>query len=581
MKRWMIGVLTAALLAACVIPGRMTETYAAERTFADADEDVVSYPVDGGWASFNTRTGTLTWWPKEAEGDVAVPDNFDGIPVKAIGEWAFYKHDKVTSVALPASVEAVEEGAFWGCTLLQAITGFDNVRSVGSSAFKDCGSLKTISTYDNIRSIGLHAFEGCDSLGNLIVPASSYNEPAVTENVSRQIYSDLIAGEGKYYSGKVTSYLYREGDFWWRVECSGVISIEKYTKDFAFVEGRTLETDLMKIWGGFFCGSKYNFILTGDYNYEENSKKPVITIDKYSKDWQKLQTLELNNGNTVEPFRSTAVRFAEYGKYLYIHTANRMYKAADGYNHQTNTLLQINEEKMKLMDSIDKAVSHSSGTVSHSFNQFILIDSKKNIITLDHGDASPRSIVLFKNGKKAGKKKFTSKKGTMLEIYKIPEYKGDEDFGYNMTGVSLGGLEETGSGYVTVYASDEKGGNAGEDSVKNIFLTYTPKSGFSENATKTKKLTSYGKNSTERVGTPQIVSEGPDGGYILWDIIKDGAVSGQIAYAHYDAAGNVSEAKTAEAFLSDCKPVWDNGEVVWYVTRNSVPEFYHLSENGM
>lgn len=54
-------------------------------------------------------------------------------------------------------------------------------------------------------------------------------------------------------------------------------------------------------------------------------------------------------------------------------------------------------------------------------------------------------------------------------------------------------LEETNSGYVTVYASDEKGGNAGEDSVKNIFLTYTPKSDFSEKATKTKKLTSYGK----------------------------------------------------------------------------------------
>ena len=246
-------------------------------------------------------------------------------------------------------------------------------------------------------------------------------------------------------------------------------------------------------------------------------------------------------------------------------------------------LLQINENKMKLTDRYDRMdKGYYAGLVSHCFNQFILIDSNKNIITLNHRDKGPRSICLFKNAKKAGKKKFlTYNKGTMLEIYRIPKYKGEEEFGYNMTGTSLGGFEETKDGYAAAYATDGKGGNAEYEGTKNVFFTFTPKSQFTENATKTRKLTSYAENSAESAGTPQMVSTGKDGGYILWEIIKDGEISGQIAWASYDAQGNVSDVNLADGYLSDCKPIFADGEVLWYATRNSAPVVYHLTEKGI
>ncbi|MBQ7507625.1 MAG: leucine-rich repeat domain-containing protein [Lachnospiraceae bacterium] len=561
----------------------VTGVYAAQLTDADADDNVKWYEVEGGWAGFDPSERILTWWPREAEGDIAVPESFDGVPVERIGEWAFYEHDKLTSVTLPASVVSVEEGAFSRCMALTSVVGFNHVKSVGDYAFRYCEKLKTLSTIESLTSVGFDAFEGCSSLKELVKPAAVHYAPAVTSNVSHNIYSDAVVDEGSYFSRKVDSYLYREGDYYWRVEHSGVINIEKYTEDFDFVEGFNLETDLLKIWGGFFCGKEFNFIVYGDKNYEENNKKPVITIDKYSKDWKKLDTLTLKNCNTVEPFRSSAVRFAEYGKYLYIYAGQRMYKAKDGYNHQKNMLLQINENKMKLTDCYDRLdKGYFVGHVSHCFNQYILIDSNKNIITFNHGDKGPRSICLFKNAKKAGKKKFlVYGKGTMLEVYKIPEYKGTEDFGYNMTGTSLGGLEETKDGYVGSYATDEKGGNAEYEGIKNVFLTFTPKSKFTEEATETIKLTSYAKKGTESAGTPQMVSTGTDGGYVLWGIIKDGMISGRIAWVRYDAQGNVSEVNQSDGYLSDCKPICVGNEVLWYTTRNSAPAVYHLTGDGI
>ena len=577
---FIIAALTACLLITCM-PINCHSTFSLIQNVNAASKDnVLWYNIDGNWAGFDPELKMLTWWPSESEGAVIVPDNFDGIPVMVIGEWAFYKHENITSVTLPETVEKLDEGAFSGCSALQSINGLDNVVSIGDYAFRNCSKLKDINSFKSLRSIGNKAFDGCSSLTDLVIPAASFDKPSITTNVSRNIYSDSVRADKEdwnYCSDKVGSYLYWDGQFYWRVECSGVVIVEKYTKDLEFVEGFNLETDLLKIWGGFYCGKKYNFIVTGSYNYEENDKTPVIRVDKYSKTWKKLKTLEIKNFNTVEFPRSTALRFAEYKNFLYIHSARRMYAADDGYNHQESVTLQINEKTMKLMNSTADKSRYFSGTVSHSFNQFILVDSEKNIITLDHGDASPRSIVLSKLNGKAGKGNPFSQRGTRLEIYKIPKYSGDEEWGYNMTGTSVGGLEETKTGYITAYATDGKGGNAEYDGIKNIYYTFTPKSDFSEKATVTKKITSYSGSGKTSAGTPQVVSTGTDG-YIIWDIIEKGKVSGKIAYVKYDSKGKISKVKTMDGVLSDCKPIYVNGKVLWYVTDDSTPKFYSLTE---
>ena len=596
-------------------------------TYADDDPNVKYYKIDGEWVGFNPVTQTLTWWPDSAE-SISIPDNFEGVEVKKIGEWAICNHKKLVSVTIPDTVEELEEGVFYGCPILKtvkglngvkiigenvfnkctalttldglesvttigeyafrncesltAITGFKNLKTIGSRAFEGCSNLKSISDIDTVQVIEDDAFSECGNLKKLVIPANKRTEILESNNVSKHIYSDSVMERYKMYCAQnVTSYLYWDGENYWRVEKSGATVIEKYSEDFSLVEAFTLETDLNRLWGGFFSGKSYNFIITGSENENDSDSKAVIYIDKYSKDWEKLDTITIKGSNTHMPFQAGSLRCAESGRYLYIHACGTRYRANDGYTHQGNFTIEVDQKKMKVTDFYSKFGARSAGGVSHSFNQFIIIDSDKNIITLDHGDASPRTLGLFKNGIKAGQKTYYSTSGKMISVYDIPEYTGEAEFGYNRTGTSIGGLEETKSGYVTSYVTDGKGGNADYDSVKNVYLTYTPKSDFSEDATKTIKITSYSENGSKSAGTPQMVSIGKSGGYIIWDIIENGKVSGKIGYVKYNAKGEISKVKTANGYLSDCKPIYANKKVIWYTTINSKPVIYTLTKKGV
>ena len=596
-------------------------------TFADSDPNVKYYEIDGEWVGFNAVTQTLTWYP-DSKSEIIIPDNFDGVAVKKIGEWAICRHENLVSVTIPDTVEELEEGVFYQCSNLKVVKGLDNVKIIGDNVFNKCtklttleglGSVTTIGEYafrncegltsligfKNLKTIKTRAFEGCknlksisdiasvqvieddvfsecEKLKSLIIPASKRTDILESNNVSKHIYSDAVMERYKMYCAQnVTSYLYWDGTYYWRVEKSGATVIEKYTKDFKLVEAFTLETDLNRIWGGFYSGKNYNFIITGSENENDSDSKAVIYIDKYSKDWEKLGTATIKGSNTHMPFQAGSLRCAESGGYLYIHACGTRYRADDGYTHQGNFTIELNEKKMKVVDFYSKFGARSAGGVSHSFNQFILIDSDKNIITLDHGDASPRTVALFKNGIKAGEKSFYSTSGKMISLYDIPEYKGDAEFGYNRTGTSLGGLEETKSGYITSYVTDGKGGNADFDAVKNVYITFTPKSDFSAEASKTIKITSYAENGSKSAGTPQMVSIGKSGGYIIWDIIENGKVSGKIGYVKYNAKGEISKVKTASGYLSDCKPIYANKKVMWYSTMNSCPVVYTLTKKGV
>ncbi|MBO4509909.1 MAG: leucine-rich repeat domain-containing protein [Lachnospiraceae bacterium] len=619
--------LASKLIAYIIVLGLVISYLPNRSAFADRDPNVKYYEIDGEWVGFNAVTQTLTWYP-DNKSEITIPDSFDGVTVKKIGEWAICKHENLVSVTIPDTVEELEEGVFYGCTKLKTVKGLKNVKIIGDNVFGKCTNLTTVEGLGSVTTIGEYAFLNCESLTNLdgfkslstiktrafvgcknlksissidsvqvieddsfseceklkslIIPAATRTDILESNNVSKHIYSDAVMDRYKMYCAQnVTSYLYWDGTNYWRVEKSGATVIEKYTKDFKLVEAFTLETDLNRVWGGFFSGKNYNFIITGSENENDSDSKVVIFIDKYSKDWEKLDTATIKGSNTHMPFQAGSLRCAEAGGYLYIHACGTRYRADDGYTHQGNFTIEINEKKMKVVDFYSSFGARSAGGVSHSFNQFILIDSDKNIITLDHGDASPRTIALFKNGIKAGEKNYYSTSGKMISLYDIPAYKGDAEFGYNRTGTSLGGLEETKSGYVTAYVTDGKGGNADYDAVKNVYITFTPKSDFSAESTKTIKITSYSENGTKSAGTPQMVSIGKSGGYIIWDIIENGKVSGKIGYVKYNAKGEISTVKTASGNLSDCKPIYANKKVIWYTTINSKPVVYTLTKKGV
>ena len=91
--------------------------------------------------------------------EVNIPATYNGLPVTAIGDWAFtidggMDNDyTITSVTIPDSVITIGNSAFSGCSNLQNVTIPDSITYVGTSAFDNCNSL-AYNEYDNAYYLG-------------------------------------------------------------------------------------------------------------------------------------------------------------------------------------------------------------------------------------------------------------------------------------------------------------------------------------------------------------------------------------------------------------------------------------------
>ena len=125
---------------------------------------------------------------------IYIPSAYNGLPVKEIGESAFYGKKTITGVVLPDSITTISDSAFDGCTNLAsinlpeglttiegmafgstAITSIvipASVQQIGDRAFFGCGNLKSVtigqgSTLDRIGYI----FGLCSSLESIVIPS--------------------------------------------------------------------------------------------------------------------------------------------------------------------------------------------------------------------------------------------------------------------------------------------------------------------------------------------------------------------------------------------------------------------------
>lgn len=417
------------------------------------------------------------------------------------------------------------------------------------------------------------------------VPAAAADlSPAVSSNVNKH---DYFAN----YGATVDSYLYENpAGGLTRVEYLGDrVIVEDYSSAFALQSSRTILVEL-PLWGGFFAGAQYNFLIFGQRNPAEQNDVEVIRVVKYSKDWKRLGQTSVRGANTTIPFDAGSLRCAEADGVLYIRTCHQMFRAADGLNHQANMMLTVRQRDMALTSNFCKQFS---GYTSHSFNQYILVDSHRNIVTVDHGDGYPRSFRLFQLLGKGGTADPSATGVNQSSGARFQPFPGQ--CGENFTGAQLGGLAETANGYLTAYSYN--GGVRGAAS--NVYIAYTPKSKLvpgqtSDESTGITQVTYDADASAQRTSCPVLAPTSSSGGYLLWNTslpnqnpnwVADGQrmrVNSGLHYARYDGNGVLGQEQAASgADLSDCQPILYRGDLVWYTTDNSAPVFYTLNEKGV
>ena len=131
-----------------------------------------------------------------AAGDkVTIPSEYQGLPVTAVGEYAFLGNSSVVSVTIPDSVTSIGESAFAMCKNLETITIPTSVNEIGGYAFSNtkwlyaqraknalvivnnivadggaCGKSANIPT--GTVAISDYAFADCYELADVTIPAS-------------------------------------------------------------------------------------------------------------------------------------------------------------------------------------------------------------------------------------------------------------------------------------------------------------------------------------------------------------------------------------------------------------------------
>lgn len=105
------------------------------------------------------------------ESALIIPEQINGICVKAIGSYAFSGNEIITDIVIPSSVEKIESGAFYECSNIKNIELINsNLEYIGDSAFAGCENLTNIIIPESVKYIDKYAFQKCKSLKEVAIP---------------------------------------------------------------------------------------------------------------------------------------------------------------------------------------------------------------------------------------------------------------------------------------------------------------------------------------------------------------------------------------------------------------------------
>lgn len=123
----------------------------------------ITYVIDGNNATVYKYSGN--------GGAVTIPAKVNGVPVTAIGNYAFAEEygktdptKRITSVTVAGSIKTIGNGAFMECTSLKKVELSPVVESLGDAVFWLCESLESVAAFSTIKTMGANVFGKCSKL---------------------------------------------------------------------------------------------------------------------------------------------------------------------------------------------------------------------------------------------------------------------------------------------------------------------------------------------------------------------------------------------------------------------------------
>ena len=107
-----------------------------------------------------------------AEGEVVIPETYNGKTVTGIAPSAFLNCEKIEKVIIPDTVTYIGDSAFERCLALKEIAVPYGVTKINDHVFTDCISLQKVTLPDSIKSIGYESFYNAGDSLEIKIPDS-------------------------------------------------------------------------------------------------------------------------------------------------------------------------------------------------------------------------------------------------------------------------------------------------------------------------------------------------------------------------------------------------------------------------
>ena len=143
---------------------------------------------------YTTNNGTITITAYTGSGGVVIPATINGMPVTAIGEYAFSCNSSLGGVTIGNNVTSIEDWAFWDCLNLTSVTILSSVTTIGSNAFRSCTNLQGVTIGNSVTNIGSFAFLFCTSLSSVTIPSN-------VTSIGDWAFGDCTSLNGVYFIG--------------------------------------------------------------------------------------------------------------------------------------------------------------------------------------------------------------------------------------------------------------------------------------------------------------------------------------------------------------------------------------------
>lgn len=107
---------------------------------------------------FTIEDGVITDYSGSGK-KVTIPEG-----VVVIGERAFWRHEEIEKLVLPASLTTIRNGAFYGCSSLEDIRFSGALNFIGDAAFGECLKLESFTVPASVQYVHSEAFYGDENL---------------------------------------------------------------------------------------------------------------------------------------------------------------------------------------------------------------------------------------------------------------------------------------------------------------------------------------------------------------------------------------------------------------------------------